>query len=100
GGARPLGEGGQPVDAGGGEESERSHRPGQEVSSIKVDHESPPGRASPHDWWPSQIYIGPAPVPAELQDPARYPGRALTVAFRFTRTASRCHPSDATPLGV
>ena len=34
-------------------------------------------------------------------EPARYPGRALTVARRFfTRTSSLCQPSFATPFGV
>ena len=32
--------------------------------------------------------------------PARYPGRAFTVAPRLTLTVSRCHPSLATPRGV
>ena len=34
------------------------------------------------------------------QEPAQYPGRALTAAFRFTRTSSRCQPTRATPVGV
>ena len=70
-GSRRLGEGGQPVNAGGGGEPQGGHRPGQEASSIKVDHESPPGSAwcelpecDGHDdeARPPQIYIGPVPV--------------------------------------
>lgn len=42
-----------------------------------------------------------SPVKPGDQGPARYPGRALMVAFRFlTRTSSLCQPSFGTPLGV
>lgn len=37
----------------------------------------------------------------QLAEPARYPGRAFTVALRrFTRTSSSCHPFVATPRGT